>query len=588
MTIPGMRYPDDPKKEIKKIRLYHGPVIQIVDQSISPTTAKNGDELTFVYNISNPYSDKVPKIILGAQVRTNSPEGEWIDDMENDKVIDLASGANDYSRLFKLPADSKAGFHDARWVIIDESTKKPINSKEMIRIFEVQKETPLKPKLDLIILIDTTGSMMPYIANAQESANEIVSALDSTKFDYRVAVADYRDYPELPYGGEMDYVYNLNQPFSNDKDTIINSINGLSLGWGADWQESVYSALVESMIDVNKDSVGNPDNYGWREGASKAIILMCDAPPHNPEPWDGGYTLDDVLYWSENIDPIRVYSIAVGYDSRTYATLSEISERTGGKVYSSPIASDVADTIIEAIEDIEIDGHGVEVKIIPTRNETRPAGSIVYSVNITNKGDIADVYNVSFEAENLLGSCRGYPLAIQHSWIAFDDSEMDLDSSISETRSLTITVPGNWAGMENTTYNFSINARSETDETVGNKSFAELEVKANKRSTIEYSKLEIQWLSELVNSSTIDHGVKNALLQKLATAEFKADQAITALDNDKVKVANNMLQASQNAMNAFINLVDAQYDKKVSQPDAETLREKTSQITEDLEKAKNS
>jgi len=48
-----------------------------------------------------------------------------------------------------------------------------------------------------------------------------------------------------------------------------------------------------------------------------------------------------------------------------------------------------------------------------------------------------------------------------------------------------------------------------------------------------------------------------------------------------------MLQTSQNAMNAFVNLVDAQHDKKVMQPDTATLREKAGQIMEDIEKAEN-
>ena len=452
-------------------------------------------------------------------------------------------------------------------------------------------ESPTKPKLDLIILIDTTGSMGTEIDNVKESMGDIVEALDSTGFDYRVAVADYRDYPESPYGGSMDYVYDLKLPFSNDKDVIINAINGLSLGWGNDWRESVYSALVMSMLDVNKDSVGNPDNYGWRSGVHKAIIIMGDAPPHgdydNPEPWVGGYSLSDVEYWSYNIDPVKVYSIVVGNDPITYNAFFEISEKTGGKVYLSPDAADVADAIIKAIGDIGTDGYGVDVNITPIQNEVNPGNSVEYSVNITNKGNVADVYNVSFEAENIPGSYRGYPTAIQYSWIVFDDSKMELDPSMSEIRPLTITVPENWAGMEDVNYTFSVSAKSEMDETVVYTSSAELKIKADKRSMIEYSKLEIQWLSGLVDSSTIDHGIKNSLLMKLAIAESKLDRALVDLDDDKIKPADNMLWASRNLVNAFTNQVDAQYDKKIMQPDAETLKEKAGQIVEDLEEARN-
>ena len=443
-----------------------------------------------------------------------------------------------------------------------------------------------QPKLDLIILIDTTGSMGGEINQVKVSANEIVEALDSTGFDYRVAVADYRDYPELPYGGSSDYLYNLNLPFSNNKDSIISSINGLTLGWGADWRESVYSALVMSMTDVNKD-ITNSDNYGWRNGVSKAIIIMGDAPPHIPEPWIGGYALSDVTYWSENIDPIVVYSIVVGYDSTTYVAFSKISEGTGGKVYSAETASEVADAIIEAIGDIGTDDHGVNVEITPAHNEVSPEDSVAYSVNITNKGNIADVYNVSFEAENILGSYRGHPMAIQSSWIVFNSAQVTFNSEMSEVRPLTITVPENWAGMEDMVYSFDVIAISTTNTSIGNTSSAELKVKANNKSMIEYSKLEIQWLAELVDGSDIDRGIKNSLLTKLTNAESKADRALVDLDNGKIKTADNMLQASRNLINAFANQVDAQYDKKIMQPDAEILKEKANQIMEDLEKAKN-
>jgi hypothetical protein len=586
ITIPSTRYPGNPKNEIKSIRLYHGSLIQIADQSISPTITKPGDELTFVYNINNPYTNKSPKIRLGAQIRTNNPQGEWIDDVSNDKVVELAFGANDYSRIFKLSSDLEPGFYDARWVIINELTKKPINSKEMIRIFEVQDEpTPTKPELDLIILIDTTGSMGGEINQVKASANEIVEALDATGFDYRVAVADYRDYPVYPYGGSSDYVYNLNLPFSNDKSAIISSINALDLGWGADWRESVYSALVEAMTDVNKDT-DNADNYGWRNGVHKAIIIMGDAPPHDPEPWDGGYSLDNVEYWSENIDPVEVYSIVVGNYGNTYAAFSEISEKTGGKAYLSLNAFGVADAIIEAIGDIGTGGYGVDVNITPTKNETTPGNSVMYSVNITNRVNISDVYDVSFEAKNIASSYSGYPTAIQYSWIMFDDSEIKLDPNMSEAKPLVINVPENWAGMEDVIYNFNVVVISTTNTSIGNTSSAELKVKAGRRSMIEYSKLEIQWLSESVNGSGVDQGVKNALLFKLSNAESKLDQAIVNLDKGKMKTADNMLGVSQNIMNAFVNQVNAQYDKKIMQPDAEAIGEIASQIMGDIEKAK--
>ena len=208
-------------------------------------------------------------------------------------------------------------------------------------------------KLDLIFLIDTTGSMWDDIESVKASANKIVEALDSKNCDYRVCVADYRDYPMYPYGQPgLDYVYKLDLAFSSDKDVIIKSINNLDLGNGEDWEESVYSALVKAISDPDKD-LSNQDNYGWRKGVTKCIILMGDAPPHIPEEWEGGYSLDDVVYWSEHVDPVAVHSIRIGSDSSTYSEFSEISKRTGGSIYTADSAEDLVDTIVEVIEDID-------------------------------------------------------------------------------------------------------------------------------------------------------------------------------------------------------------------------------------------
>lgn len=456
-------------------------------------------------------------------------------------------------------------------------------------IFKPEPITPIgSSKLDLIFLVDTTGSMGDDIDQVKLAASGIVGLLDLLGLDYRVAVADYRDYPQYPYGGSMDYVYKLDLPFSSDKNAIINSINGLSLGWGADWKESVYSAYYLAMTDVNKDGT-RADNYGWRPGATKAIIVMGDAPPHDPEPWAGGHTLEEIIIKSLEIDPVMAYSIVVGSDPTAYSAFSELSEGTGGKVYTSPTANGVVDAIMEAIGDIgePTTNYEVSVNITPASNEASPGRFASYSVNVTNEGNINDTYSISLDPKNFIGSYRGYPMAIQSSWIAFDNSQVELDPSASETRPLAINVPSNWAGMEDIIYSFNVTARSKTDEAISNTTSADLKVKANKRSMVEYSKLEIQWLSELIISSGTDQEIKDSLLDKLTNASLKLDQAIININGGKAKSANNMLIASGEIMSAFINQVGAQYDKKIMQPDAEMLEEKANRIIQDIEKAKN-
>ncbi|MFH0888725.1 MAG: N-acetylmuramoyl-L-alanine amidase, partial [Planctomycetota bacterium] len=284
--------------------------------------------------------------------------------------------------------------------------------------------TPTTPMLDLVILVDTTYSMWDDIDAVKAAASEIVQAIDLEGFDSRVAIADYRDRPEWPYGNPgVDYVYNLNLPFSNDTDSIITAINGLSLGDGVDTSESVYSALVHTMEDTNKD-MANSASSGWRNGATKAIIIMGDAPPHIPELWEGGHTLADVISTSESIDPVIVYSVVIGSDQPTYEAFSEISSGTNGKVYTSPTFADIVAAILEAIGDIgqTPENRGVLLNITPALNETTVGNSAGYTVNVTNIGSLNDTYSISLELNNFVGFQRGYPVAIQESWVNFNSA----------------------------------------------------------------------------------------------------------------------------------------------------------------------
>lgn len=219
--------------------------------------------------------------------------------------------------------------------------------------------------LDLIFVIDTTGSMWDDIANVKASATEIVNMIDSELADYRIAVVDYRDFPISPYGAMGDYPYNVRLPFSTDKAAILSALQGLSLGNGVDWPESVYSALIRA---INTEGL-----TPWRDEAKKTIIIMGDAPPHDPEPFTG-YIMDSVvsaagsvpsmpesLYstssfvsgTSESESLVSIHSIAIGYDSTAYHYFSLLSEKTGGNVFKALTASDIVDKILEAIGEIE-------------------------------------------------------------------------------------------------------------------------------------------------------------------------------------------------------------------------------------------
>jgi hypothetical protein len=231
--------------------------------------------------------------------------------------------------------------------------------------------------------------------------------------------------------------------------------------------------------------------------------------------------------------------------------------------------------------------HNVDISIQPKTLAVQPGQTAEYSINITNIGNTADTYNLSLAFMDFNGLYRAYPTSIQPSWITLDLNSLTLDPKESANATLTITLPPEWAGMEDATYNFTATATCHADPTVNASALASLTLKATKRSMAEYIKLEIQWLQKTVNDLNIKQGTKDSLLAKLANAEMKVDQAIQWINQGRENPANNMLNAAQNILQAFINEVKAQAGKAISSSDAQTLIQTVQNIQQDVQKAKN-
>jgi len=131
---------------------------------------------------------------------------------------------------------------------------------------------PPKPKVDLVFAIDTTGSMGPYIAAVQDSARSITNLLFSAA-DARVALVDYKDlYQDC---ASDEYASQVDLPFTATATDFGPSVDGLSATGGCDIPESVYSGIMTGLA------------LPWRPDARRALLVMGDAPPHDPEPVTG-------------------------------------------------------------------------------------------------------------------------------------------------------------------------------------------------------------------------------------------------------------------------------------------------------------
>jgi len=231
--------------------------------------------------------------------------------------------------------------------------------------------------------------------------------------------------------------------------------------------------------------------------------------------------------------------------------------------------------------------HKVSISITPSTYSVVPGGNCTFTVTVTNLGSVKDTYNLTLTFLDFDGRYRAFPTSIQSYWTTLSSTSLAIDPKGSVNATLTITVPEEWAGMEEATYNFTVTAICQADPFINATTSATLTVKATKRSMVEYIKNEIKWLEEAVNNSCIHEGVKNSLLAKLERAKMKISQAKEWINEAREKLANNMLEAAQNILQAFINEIEAQTNKKISLADAQNLIDTSQNIQRDIQKAKN-
>jgi hypothetical protein len=226
---------------------------------------------------------------------------------------------------------------------------------------------------DIALIIDTTGSMWDDIARVKGDAINIIRSAKQRAPDLRVALIEYRDFPERT-GINSDFPYRDILPFSDNTDAVVNAINRLGLGYGGDDPETLNCAVMHAVNGSNCANRGPRTNIGsWRNIRSKSIIYLTDAPALNPEPFTGFTNAEsarlarqgDIALDGNGTSPpelvpsvastsessgIAIYPIVVGRDSIALAHAAELALGTGGQVFTAANAENVVDALLRALD----------------------------------------------------------------------------------------------------------------------------------------------------------------------------------------------------------------------------------------------
>ena len=256
--------------------------------------------------------------------------------------------------------------------------------------------------MDLCFVVDTTGSMSDDIDNTRENMVEILESMAEKTSDYRVAVVDYRDFPDRSEA-EEDYPAKIRLGFTNDNDAIINAINGLTLGYGGDNEETVYSGVAEALT------------LDWRPEATKIMIILGDAGPLDPEPYTG-YTYDTILEALYNADIVlngeddestdstdadSAYAVAARAGADSVDASDEDEADTEGESLIRVFAIGTGDEAVKFFEDVAGDTGGEYTDVDDASEVAAAIQSSIEKVEVNASQSVNASFGSEFSGETV-------------------------------------------------------------------------------------------------------------------------------------------------------------------------------------------
>lgn len=121
------------------------------------------------------------------------------------------------------------------------------------------------PDLDLVFLIDTTGSMNNDLKAMRGAAAGMLATAFARTGKTRVGVVYYKDKTT-----GCDYVTRIESALSEDKGDTAAALARAKVDCGGDEPEHVYAGIHRAATGMT-----------WRPEAIKLIVLIGDAPPHD-------------------------------------------------------------------------------------------------------------------------------------------------------------------------------------------------------------------------------------------------------------------------------------------------------------------
>ena len=252
--------------------------------------------------------DALDKPVHDAQVRITSPQGytQWA-------RTDTAGQVWVHPKAF-IPAQESASVLDVQVEKqnFKAQTQLVRGQKSAVQVKLDTQSANAKAQLDLVFLIDATGSMGDEIDKLKASLRSIVRDIAQlpSQPDLCLGMVAYRD--------KGDAFLLRSHDFTNDVNAFQGVLNALQAAGGGDTPEAMNEALHDAV-----------HNLSWRgQGATRLMVLLADAPPH----LDYGTPHYDNTTMAALGKGIKIFSVgASGLDKQGEYIQRQIAQYTGGR-----------------------------------------------------------------------------------------------------------------------------------------------------------------------------------------------------------------------------------------------------------------
>lgn len=147
-----------------------------------------------------------------------------------------------------------------------------------------QQQSSSKGVVDIVFVLDVTGSMQPCIDALKENIANFIDYLTTKDAnnscpvkEWRAKVIGYRDF-------RFDRVPFIDNEFVRSAAELRAQLATMTAEGGEDEPESALDAIfrVSTMGQTDKDAAEDPSKWRYRSAAARVVILFTDAPYHEP------------------------------------------------------------------------------------------------------------------------------------------------------------------------------------------------------------------------------------------------------------------------------------------------------------------